>query len=239
MDAAPESIDGVWRQTCTVTEIGDAAVTGLWHGAVEYANGSGGGGEDRAPEIRFEFGTRQKHLWRGLGHIGDGAPEGDGVRNLGGLINVTENPVAINGVDVDVGVYEWSERHWKSNSSLTPAYKRILLNAVGSVNSDAFRNFQPGEVKSGAIFGGPTDSGYADLQFRFDAIATIPAGHIIERPAPNLPITITKAQEGWDLLHWDYKDTYVNGVGIVPVIAGAHLDRVHPRTKFADLGIGS
>jgi hypothetical protein len=171
--------------------------------------------------------------------VGDWAPEGKTAKDLGGLINVIGCPPAINGVDIDETIYTWSERHWKSNSSLTIAYKRVLLNVVGSVNSDIFREFRPGEVKCGPVSGGPTDSGYADLQFTFAALPNVPAGMVIERPAPHPPITINKIKEGWDLLHWDYEDTYVSKVGIVPIVACVHLDRVYPRTKFADLGIGS
>jgi len=236
MEAAPESIDGVWRQAYTVTEIGDAEVTGLWQGDVQYANGAGGGGEDRSPEVRFDFGGRSLWMPYGRGHLGDWAPGDETPPNLAGLINAKDD--AVEGITVEETAWAWSERHWKSNSSLTDAYKRILFLAANSVNSDAFRGFSIGEVKCGAISGGPTDSGYADLQFRFEASPNIPTGMVITRgPLPS--ITITKAQEGWDLLHFRYKKTYVAGVGTIPVIASAHLDRIFRRTRFADLGIGS
>ena len=235
-DAAPESIDGVWRQVCTVTEMGDAGVCQLWEGQAQYSNGSGGGGEDRTPEIHFEVGGRTKHIICGYQHLGDWAAPEKPVLNTGGLINVRDG--AVEGVDVDAPSWTWSERHWKSNSSLTPGYKRILFLATGTVNSDAFRGLQPGEVKCGAISGGPTDSGYADLQFRFDSIPNIPAGMVVHR-GPFDPITISMAQQGWDLLHFRLVETYIDHVGRIPVIESAHLDRIYLRTRFADLGIGS
>ena len=234
--AAPSSIDGVWRATCTVTELGDAETTGLWQGDVAYSNQAGGGGEDRAPEIRFEFGGREIWMPYGRGHVGDWAPPGLDAPNLDGLINVKENEVQ--GITVGDLSWSWSERHWKSVGGMTPAYKRILLLAANSVNSDAFRGFYAGEVKCGAISGGQTDSGYADLQFQFEVSPNQAAPIVITR-GPLESITIDHDRQGWDLLHFRYEPYHAAGIATFPVIATAHIDRIFRRTQFALLGIGS
>ena len=57
--------------------------------------------------------------------------------------NAGEN---VEGVDIAIPVYNFSETHYKSAASVSTSYRLALFRVTGTVNSSSFRGFAAGEV---------------------------------------------------------------------------------------------
>ena len=140
----------------------------------------------------------------------------------------------VEGVDIAVPVFNFTETHYKPDEEITGAYKGILFNLTGKVNSDTFKGFQPGEV----LFLGATGSKRTQLGEDADWEITYRfAG------SPNVsgltigPITgITK--KGWEYLwvrYADQEDTAAKAIVKRPI--AAYIERVYDDGSFAGLGL--
>jgi hypothetical protein len=76
----------------------------------------------------------------------------------------------VDGVDITVPVYQFSETHYFSNAQVTGAYKGAIFSCTGKTNAGGFKGFAPGEV----LFLGATGSKRGDgpdddweITFRF------------------------------------------------------------------------
>ena len=63
---------------------------------------------------------------------------------FGGAIGVTAD--GVEGVDITVPVYQFSETHYFSDAQVTGAYKGAIFSCTGKTNAGAFKGFAPGEV---------------------------------------------------------------------------------------------
>ena len=140
---------------------------------------------------------------------------------------------SVEGVDITVPVFQFSETHYFTNDEVTPAYKGTLFSLTGKVNAGAFKGFQAGEVlflgASGARRGTDPDDDW-EITFRFAAspnASGISVGDISG---------ISK--RGWEYLWVRYADQEDTGShAIVKRPVAAYVERVYDEGSFAGLGI--
>jgi len=159
---APATYDGLVRRTWEVEQISEQ----LWEGTVSY-------GLMRArPDVgesmqSFETGGGTQHITQSLSTIGSYAPAGKTAPDFKGAIGATRD--SVEGVDIQVPVFQFTETHVLPNKIVTDAYKLNLYNLTAKVNQAAFRWFAAGEVLFQGVSGNKRGEDDWELTFRFAA----------------------------------------------------------------------
>lgn len=202
----------------------------LWVGVVHY------GRRREEPETgtsAFSFNlaggtqhiTQSKQCVRKYARPGYALPE-----KLGGAIGWDGS--SVQGVDIVVPVYNWTERHYLPLAYVTDSYTKALFVLTGKVNNAGFRTFEPGEV----LFMGASGSqrGQEDWEIAFSFAAS-----------PNLwnesvgDITGIR-KGGWEYLWVYYKqETDPTAKKVVPVPEYVLIERVYDSRDFSRIGIGT
>ena len=228
--ASPASYDGMPRQSVTVEPIGHE----LWDATVRYSPDTQQ--QSTPPQtgestFAFDTGGGTQHITQSKQTVGTYAASGTTAPDFQGAIGVTQD--AVDGVDITVPIYQFSETHYLPAAAVTNAYKGALFNLTGKVNSGGFRGFAAGEVlflgATGARRGtGPDDDW--EITFRFAA-------------SPNVTgLSVGSingiSKKGWEYLwvrYADQEDTSANTIVKRPV--AAYVERVYDQGSFGGLGI--
>jgi hypothetical protein len=161
--------------------------------------------------------------------------------DFNGAIGVsnTNGNAEVQGVDITVPIYNFSETHYLTTEQVTPEYKGTLFQLTGKVNNAAFRGLQAGEClflgASGTLHGTETDTGATgdwEITFRFAA-------------SPNKTgITIGNitgiAKKGWEYLWVRYADVEdLDAIAMIKRPVAAYVEKVYDDADFSLLDIGS
>ncbi|MGC1272616.1 MAG: hypothetical protein WBC44_02825 [Planctomycetaceae bacterium] len=219
--AAPILYGGLIRQSAHTARIAEDA----WEGTVRYGQIRSTGDSS----FSFDTGGGSQHLTQSLSTVGSYAPPDRTAPDFRGAIGVTSD--AVEGIDVTVPVYHFSETHYLANAVVTPAYKAALFFLTGSANNAPFKGFSAGEVLFLGASGSKRGSEDWEISFKFAAspnAADLSVGDISG---------ITKA--GWDYLWVRYEDAEdETAKALVKRPVAAYVERVYPWGNFATLGIG-
>jgi len=178
------------------------------------------------PTISFDTTGGTQHITQSLATVASARTGGGTVPNLNGAIGYDgEN---VNGVDITVPVYNWQETHYLSNAQLNePAYYAL----TGSVNSDVFRGFQPGEVLFLGVTGqkrlGPNPLWELTFKFSYSGNRFV-----------SVPGVGDLNKKGWEYLWVQYGDTVTANTKVKQPVA-AYVEKVYDDAPFSTLGIGS
>jgi len=222
--AAPVLYDGLVRQSLHIERTAEE----VWEGSVRY-------GMKEPPETgdstyQFDTGGGTQHITQGLETVGSYAPPGKVPPNFRGAIGVTHDNVE--GVDVTVPVYNFSETHYVATAQVTGAYKAALFLLTGRVNGAAFRGFAAGEVLFLGASGSKRGEDDWEISFRFAA-------------SPNVTgLTVGDIQnidkKGWEYLWIRYADEEDDAAKVlVKKPIAAYVERVYEDGDFEGLGIGT
>ncbi len=133
--------------------------SGVWYITANYkrelsrssstSGGGGGGGIGQSLGHRFSFdiGGGSQRVQRSLETLSSTPVNGQPAietPDYQKYVNVTDD--AIEGYDVEVSSYAWSETHDMPSSVITPAYKKIIKGANKHVCDATFRGFPAAEV---------------------------------------------------------------------------------------------
>jgi hypothetical protein len=126
---------------------------------------------DPPPEGRFSFDTSggTQHVTQSLQTVGRYGPKA--TDKLQGAIGFDGKNVQ--GVDITVPVFNFTESHWFTPDKITQAYKLLLFGKTGCYNTDAFRGFAVGSVLFLGAAGdrqGDNPDDQWELTFRFAAM---------------------------------------------------------------------
>jgi hypothetical protein len=189
--------------------------------------------------FNFDTGGGSQHIDYGYSATSYAAA-GKTAKDFKAAINVTgANPGQINGVDITVPVYHWSETWYMLASNVTATYRGLLFNATGKTNLYAFKGFNVGEClflgasgsqRSGqGSYGNVSAADDFEITFKFASSPNV----------SNLQIcggAITVATKaGWDYL-WVRSVPDVNAI-LQP--EAAYVVKVYQSIDFATLGIGT
>lgn len=197
---------------------------GVWEVAVRY--GKHQPKETGESSFSFDTGGVTAHITQSLTTISRHAPSGP-APDCQGAIGVTSD--SVEGADITVPVYNFSETHYLAASAVTGAYKATLFALTGRVNNAPFKGFAAGEVLFLGASGSKRGAEDWEITYRFAA-------------SPNVvglsvgPITgINK--KGWEYLWVRYADAEDQNVLVKQPIA-AYVEQVYELGSFSALGIG-
>lgn len=229
--AAPTTHLGLLRKSWTVDEQGSTN----WEGTVTYSK-AGELTQNTQPETGYS--EYSFDLTGGTQHIQHGLSTAGGFTNLatmpdfGGAIGVSRNGNSVNvdGCDVVVPSFEYSETHYVDAADIDAAYIQTLKGLTGSVNNGTFKGFSTGEV----LFLGARGSQRGNDDWRVDYLFRISA-NVTGRTIGDIT-AIAKA--GHDYL-WVLHEEVEGGDMIQKYPVAVYVEKVYPDGNFAGLGIGT
>ena len=230
--AAPATLGGLKRQPVAIEPVHvDTANPGtcIWTGTVNYAPFE----RQEPPQtgdsvFNFDTGGGTQHITQSLQTVAR-YPTGS-APDFKGAIGVTHD--SVEGVDITVPVYNFSETHYVPAAQVTSAYKAAVFQLTGKVNSAAFKGFAAGECLFLGASGSRRGAEDWEITFRF-------AGSPNRTGLAVGPITGI-AKKGWEYLwvrYADAEDTASHTLVKQPL--GAYVERVYEEGNFSALGIGT
>ena len=149
-----------------------------------------------------------------------------------GAIGVTGS--AVEGVDVTIPVFAWSETHVKDGADVDAAYAGTLYRLTSQTNDALWRAFGIGEV----LFLGASGSRRGDdawsIRFSFAASP--------DKTDKSVGDITGIAKKGWEYLWIRYQHTISTVGGVKYMVQepeAVYIERVYEEGTFADLEIGA
>ena len=222
---APETFEELARMTYNVEPIyvdeTAGGSRGIWNGTAEY------GQRTFTPTgesvYQFDTGGGSQHVTQSRTTVARYARPGAVAGNFMGAIGVSAD--GVDGADITVPVYNFSEVHYKSRSFVDDSYKATLFELTGSVNSRKFRMFAAGEVLFLGASGTKRGSDDWELTYRFAASPNrsgIAIGDIAG---------IVKG--GWEYLWVQYADEEdANAQTLIKRPLSVHVEQVYAYKDF-------
>jgi len=209
------------RESLTLEPVGDE----LWEGIVRY----GIFPQTNESVFAFDTGGGTQHVTQSLSTVAAYAPPGKVPPDFKGAIGVTAD--SVEGGDITVPVYQFSETHYLPAELVTPGYKAALFFLTGKVNGVPFRGFAVGEC----LFLGASGSkrGYGDWEITFRFAGSPNASNL--RVGDIIGIN----KRGWEYLWVRYADAEdTNAKALVKKPIAAYIEQVYEYGDFLLLGIG-
>jgi hypothetical protein len=196
---------------------------GVWEATARYAPPAS------ETSFSFETGGGSQHIVQSIANIARYPAPGGTAPDFRGAIGVTAD--SVEGVDIQVPIYTFSESHIIPNELVTQGYKLSLFQLTGKVNTAGFKGFARGEV----LFLGASGSkrGFDDweISFRFAA----------SQNATNLTIGGISGinKEGWHYLWIRYEDEEdVSAKTLIKRPGAIFIEQVYHYADFSLMGIG-
>lgn len=216
-DVAPATFDNLPRQNYGVEPIADS----LWLGFARYGRqNSQQGGE---AVYQFDTGGGSQHITQSLRTVKRYGRPGTTAGNFQGAIGVTAD--SVEGVDITVPVYNFSEVHYKNRAFVDESYKLTLFALTGAVNNKVFRNFSPGELLFLGASGTKRGTDDWELVFRFAA-------------SPNMADLVIGdmtgiSKKGWEYMWVQYADQEdADAKTLIKQPISVHIEQVYPYKNF-------
>jgi hypothetical protein len=217
--SAPDIYYGMRRMAVEAEPLGG----GIWQCTVPYEG-------KNETVYTFETGGSTQHITQSLATIARHAPSGFTAPDFFGAIGV--NGDSIDGVDVTVPVFNFTETYRFPGATVSGTFKMNLFNCTGKVNNASFRGFAAGEVLFMGASGTKTGIDDWEISYKFAASPNVTS------LAVGGGITVS-AKKGWEYL-WvrfaDAEDTTAKALVKRPV--AAYVEQVYPTANFSTLGIG-
>lgn len=219
-DTAPATIATMRRQTIEVTPLG----AGVWECSVPYE------GTTDETQYTFETGGGTAHITQSLQTIARYAPAGKTAPNFFGAIGV--NGDNIDGTDITIPIYNFTETRRLSGALVTGAYKSALFYATGKTNNANFKGFAAGEVLFLGASGSKTGIDKWEIAYKFAASPNV----------TNLDVggITVGSKKGWEYLWVRFADAEDNTAKtLIKKPVSAYVERVYESADFSTLGIGT
>ena len=218
----PAIYDGLVFQDYHITPLG----AGVWEVSVRY--GKKEPKDTGQSQFSFDTGGGTTHITQSLQTVARYAPPGKVAPDFRGAIGVTHD--SVEGTDITIPVYNFTETHYVDASLVTGAYKATLFALTGKTNNAAFKGFARGEVLFLGASGSLRSQEDWEITFRFAASPNV-TGLVIGDIAG-----IDK--KGWEYLWVRYADAEDQNVLVKKPIA-VYVERVYEEGDFSLLGIGT
>jgi len=199
---------------------------GVWEVTARYGKKEPKDTNDSS--FSFDTGGGTTHITQSLATIGSYAPPGKVAPNFKGAIGCTTD--SVEGTDVTIPVYSFTETHYLPVAVVTGAYKAALFYLTGKVNNAAFKGFAIGEVLFQGASGSQRGEEDWEITFRFAASPNVTGLSV------GLITGINK--KGWEYLWVRYADAEDQNVLVKQPIA-AYVEKVYDEGDFSGLGIGT
>lgn len=192
-------------------------------------NGSDFGSQPGQPTYTFDTTGGTTHITQSISTRARYAKPGKIAPNHKGAIGVTKD--SIEGTDIIIPDFAFSETHQLPDMVVTSAYKALLFRMTGTVNNAPFRGLATGEALFKGASGSKKDVNVWELTFNFAGstnAANFDVGDIR---------VVTK--RGWDYLWIEYEAVAdEDAVQLVQTPKAVFVEKVYPEADFSLLGIG-
>jgi len=229
INSTPTTYDGLVRQSLSIEpEWVDTNTTdGRWLVTVRY-----GSATEEPPTgdstFAFDTGGGTQHITQSIQTIAKYPPAT--APDFKGAIGVTHDNVE--GVDITIPVYQFSETHYLDDAIVTPAYRGTLFYLTGKTNAGGFRGLAIGECLFLGASGSKRGQGDWEITFRFAGSPNV-TGLMVGTIGP-----ISK--KGWEYMWVRYEDDEdENAKRLVKRPTAVYIEKVYEEGNFAVLGIGS
>lgn len=216
--ASPSSYLGLRRTNYSITPISDKD----WDVTVLYQSKAD-------PTYAFDTSGGTAHVKQSIATVGKYAAPGEFAADYEGAIEVSGD--SVNGADIVVPVFSFSETHYVTDDFVTPLYKLLVFALTGRVNNATFKGLSRGECLFLGCQGQKQGTGDWELLFKFSA-------------SPNAvglnvgPITIA-AKEGWHYQWTSFAEAVDNDAKeLIKKPQAAYVEQVYQYGDFSALGIG-
>ena len=153
--------------------------------------------------------------------------------DFNGAIEV-DNEGNVNGVDVTMPVFNFTETHVMKGSRVSTSYKKSVAALTGTVNRSGFRGFSAGEVLFLGASGQKRSkkaSAPWEITFRFAVSPNQSSLQVGKLKVSN--------KKGWDYLWVRYADKVAeNRKNVIKEPVAAYVEQVYPTGDFGTLGLG-
>lgn len=215
---APLSYAGLRRQSIRVEPLGG----GIWDAGVQY------GRRGSEPQFTFDTGGGTAHLTHSLQTVERSSAPGHGTPDFQQAIGVNED--RIEGTDVTIPVFNFTETHYFAPEVVDDAFKAVLYQLTGRVNHAAWRNFGIGEVLFLGASGSQRGEEDWEITFRFAASPTV---ELLEIGA-----IVVELKLGWEYLWVRFADAVdEDAQALVKRPTAAYVEQVYEFGDFSLLGI--
>ena len=221
---APSEFAGLKSQSFSIDPQGG----GVWEAEVKYGPMTSPMPPETGDSVfNFDIATSTQHITQSLETKGSFVASGT-APDYKGAIGV--NGDMIEGTDIVLPHYNFSETHYLDISIVNGGYKANLFQVAGRVNQSAFRGFAAGEVLFLGAQGSLRGEQDWEIAFKFSA-------------SPNVSdLTLGDisgiSKDGWDYLWVTYEDAESQQT-LVKQPKAIYVERVYERANFGLLGIGS
>ncbi len=182
---------------------------------------------ERSPSsYSFEIGGGTQHVTNSIATVGAYGAPGVTPPNLQGAIGYDGERV--NGIDINVPVFSFSETHYFDADDVDQAYKLKLFNLCSTMNNAAFRGHASGECLFVGASGTQREGEKWELTYRFSASPN--------RTGISVGAITGIAKLGWHYLWVLYGDDESAGFVIKRPVA-AYVEQVYQFGNFAELQI--
>ncbi len=210
------------RLTWDITAITDD----MWYGEVQY--GYSYKQQTGARMYQFDTGGGRQHITQSISTVSRYGRAGKTPPNFYGAIGVSQN--SVNGVDIVVPVFNFSEVNYETAGQVTDAYKQTLRSLTGRVNNAAWSGYEAGEVLFLGASGSMRAGGDWEMTYKFAS-------------SPNMTnITVGDitgiAKKGWEYLWVQYVDDEdTTAQSIIKRPHSVHIEQVYPYGDFSLLHV--
>ena len=216
---APTTYAGLKRDNFTLETFG----AGIWECKVHYIEFSS------ESQFSFDTGGGTQHITQSRANVQRQAAPGFVAPNFLGAIGVSNDRV--DGTDIIVPVFNFTETHYLADALVDGAYKLALFHLTGKVNGNPFKGFAAGEV----LFLGASGSkrGFDDWEITFRFAASPNAINL------SLGAITGINKEGWHYLWIRFVDDEdVAAKSLIKRPVAAYVEQVYDYGNFSSLGIG-
>jgi len=230
LSAAPASVGALARVSTDVQVVEVEA--GIWDAEVTYQAPSGQPIEVGDSSFTFDIAGQAQRITQSRSTQ---SKTPAGARDFKQAIAVNQDAnggLNVQGVEIQVPTYAFSETHILSDATVDNAYKGKLFELTGTVNNAAFKGLNAGECLLVGVSGRRRADADWELTYSFQC----------QPNRTNLEITdsITVAsKDGWDYLWVLYEDFVDSLDGWTRQAVAAYVERVYERKDFSQLGIGT
>jgi hypothetical protein len=184
-------------------------------------------GDPLGPSYTFETSGGTQHITQSLQTIAKHAKPGKNAPDLKGAIGFNND--SVEGTDITVPVFRFSETYSIPVALITHAYKLTVFDLTGKVNNAPFKGFAAGEV----LFLGASGSrrGVEKWEITYQFAASKNAVGLQVGDIQNIN------KKGWEYLWVRYGDVEDQKV-LVKQPESVYIERVYESGNFANLGIG-
>jgi hypothetical protein len=230
LSSTPTLYDGLVRDECTLEPIFVDTVAGVgkWECSVRYVSPEYTEPQVGDSSFAFDTGGGTQHITQSLATVG--------VYSASGLPPIFEGAIGVThdnveGVDITVPIYNFSETHYLADAFVTPSYKSALFYLTGKVNNCLFKGLVAGECLFLGASGTKRGVEGWEINYRFAASPN--------RTNFQVGTVSVASKKGWEYLWVRYADKVDAGSKtLVKVPTAAYVEQVYEYADFSALGIG-